>query len=268
LKGKCGDDLQALIDAGYYADIPPTSTSSIWPLCRHISSKHPMYDPLKPNSHQCTDVTAVPGMNGGICGKILSMHKIREGTFSSSNYTPHAQKVHKKITKKKSLIRKAMGTAITSSSMMLPASKKNRSNNHSAISVDLWLKNSKKKEQGMLMKRSIVTFVVYSTCNPALRIIKCPHFRHMLYCHNPEGPILDDKQLNEWIELETSLMFTIIQVVMELNSIYYANIPYGQLMHDGGTLNNRHKYQSIALKYISPHSFGHIVGILVAAAQR
>tara|TARA_B110000211_G_C13583911_1_gene337460 strand:- start:172 stop:444 length:273 start_codon:yes stop_codon:yes gene_type:complete len=90
----------------------------------------------------------------------------------------------------------------------------------------------------------------------------------MLYCHNPEGPILDKKQLNEWIELETSLMFTIIQVIMELNAIYYANIPYGQLMHDGGTLNNRHKYQSIALKYISPHSFGHIVGILVAAAQR
>ena len=61
----------------------------------------------------------------------------------------------------------------------------------------------------------------------------------------------DSPAVREFIKYEHLLFMCLIRIELAISSIYYSGQPFAQVMHDGGTLKDRNKYQSFGIKYIS-----------------
>ena len=101
---------------------------------------------------------------------------------------------------------------------------------------------------------------IYSTTRPSMRTFRCPRFREMLAAIIPtyfsfkgKPPILEYRMLKKYVTAEYKRMVTEIQSFIRAKSVTSFGNAFCQLIHDGCTLKNGIKVQSVGLQFIDPN---------------
>ena len=245
LRGKAWDSLADLTNAGFYEPAPSSIKSPLWYNWRKLSPKHPQYDG-RPGQFQCVHIlrkslSLRPGPRDGICGVILRCRKAGKW-FSSSNLTKHMLKMHKEITKKKAAQFEDISAAVVA-----PAPKQ------SPFGVDKRLNT---------VPIALMKFIIYSKTNQPLSVCDCPQLQALCEACWSNARLPNSKTLRKFYFFEYRVFRAILQIELNLCKIYYSGMPFSQIMHDGGTLKNKQKYQTMGLKFITPFNVQKICYIL------
>lgn len=103
-------------------------------------------------------------------------------------------------------------------------------------------------------------FVVYCAQSISLRTVEDPFFKEMLRMHGgPTTAILTSRMLRKYIMAEFAIFVVFVQLMMNLKLIQSYGSPFGQNIHDVGTLANKKKYAAIGLQFIDPRWLCNIV---------
>ena len=98
------------------------------------------------------------------------------------------------------------------------------------------------------------SWYVYSRMHVSKREFESQRFKTMLHRTNKsDGTVcLGVQQLVKWTRAEFGVNLIFIkEIIQEMFELALGN-PFAQILHDGGTLANKKKYQVLAIQFISP----------------
>jgi len=92
----------------------------------------------------------------------------------------------------------------------------------------------------------MVKWFVYSKMNLPKNVFEEDEFRKM----SPHLPIMTSKALSMWVKAEFEVFLRFLRFMLLRKHTEAGGNPCCQAIHDGGTLNNRRKYQSLGLQFV------------------
>lgn len=264
LRGVAFDSAEALEKAGYYAETPRGKSSPVWTHLRRLTEKHPAFKSGKDNIFQCTwpktaeqcrQAGKPESLKDGICGFKCSLTRVGNW-FSTSNISRHNLTEHKAITDKSATIMVkdmdavaavvAHSTSESSSSNSKISITKSTSSLHQ-VDIVKSLRMQCDKDHQELIKARQMEYLVYSSTSPPLSVCRCPRFDALLKACWKKAKVTKEEAMKKRIQKEFLLFKILLYIELKVCSIYYCS-PFAQIMHDGGTLKDRDKYQSLGLK--------------------
>ncbi|HIL95038.1 MAG TPA: hypothetical protein EYG51_03880 [Pseudomonadales bacterium] len=114
---------------------------------------------------------------------------------------------------------------------------------------------------------ALMNFIIYSKTNQALSVCECPLIRALCQTCWAQAKLPTRTTLRKLCKYEYLVFKAILRIELNLAKIYYAGMPFGQIMHDGGTLKNKQKYQTMGFKFIRPFNLAKICKILLPALK-
>ena len=209
---------------------------------------------------QC--VRPLSGEGDGICGHLMKLHSMGKW-FSGSNAKKHNLCCHSIITERASVLRKQSGAALLTANLrqVLP-SRQIQTDSAGAQLLRSWMASAQ------TLNVQIMEFLVYSTTSQPFTVLECPYFSKFLQTANRQAQAPTRSGIRSFCELEYKLFSFFLQIEMKICHLFYNGAPFAQTLHDGGTLRDREKYQSLGLKYVQPYKLDKIAQLLVTAANK
>ncbi|KAI9330864.1 hypothetical protein BDR26DRAFT_922375 [Obelidium mucronatum] len=114
-----------------------------------------------------------------------------------------------------------------------------------------------------------IKFYCYSSTHVMKSTFSDPLFRGMFKAlvYPEEPPVLTDKSLKLWVDAEFEIMLIFVQyMLMQKHQQAHGN-RFAQFIHDGGTLDNKMKFQAMAVQFVDPNfACNHVVSIAFSAS--
>ncbi|KAI9344980.1 hypothetical protein BDR26DRAFT_932541 [Obelidium mucronatum] len=109
-----------------------------------------------------------------------------------------------------------------------------------------------------------VKWYCYSPMRVSKTTLEDPYFRNqfsaLVYPEVP--PFLNAKSLSTWITAEFKVFLTLLRYILNEKQSQAHGNSFAQLLHDGGTLENKKKFQAVGLQFVDPQNqANHVVSI-------
>jgi hypothetical protein len=234
------------------------------------------------DGERVTHMCVAQGEEGGVCGmtfalplteaSVSSKHTVdnRAAAFSSTVIGRHSRLEHKAPISKRQKVNNEVNVAAVvlaaAPRAKLPSFAKVALGKNAPIgspasvmsefiSQGILLKAASRSKEQLLKQ---MRFIAFTPCRISARTLTCPHFRAMLRAGDDSYSKLTVQGLNNWLVYMFHLFLCMVGYVTDQCEDFHGGNPFKQILHDGVTLGDHKKYQSIGEQFVWDSQNWHI----------
>jgi len=248
----------APIDSTFYGDNSPTKRachSKTWKDIKRLKKQLPD-DPDNKSTHICI-VKLPAGEDGGqrMCNQKLTLHKnnpkgvTKVKSWLTTKANDHLAQCHPVDSEAGAdAVKRGAHRAVEKVGVVLDYGMPD----DDGVSIDPVSKFRLSKRERSLSAQA--QWYVYSSMRVSKGEFESVFFKTMLKetGDGPKTAILTQANLKDFLKAEWTVFFTYLRVILKEKNEQAMGNGFAQALHDGGTLQNKKKFQALALQFIAP----------------